>query len=102
MKYTAPESGVEAETFVESGRLCLRVRDHGPGVPESALPNLFDAFYRVDEARDRDSGGHGLGLAIAARACRLFGGEIRAENGAEGGLTVTMSFPLLPVAKKES
>lgn len=96
MKYTVSESRVETESSVESGRLCLRVCDHGPGVPESALPNLFDAFYRVDEARDRDSGGYGLGLAIAARACRLFGGEIRAENGAGGGLIVTMCFLLLP------
>jgi two-component system sensor histidine kinase CpxA len=94
MKYTAAGTAVEAGTRIEEGHLLLEVRDHGPGVPEAALPRLFDAFYRVDEARDRDSGGHGLGLAIAARACRICGGEIGAANAPGAGLVVSMAFPL--------
>ena len=76
--------------------LRLSVRDHGPGVPEGDLPRLFDPFYRVSEARDRDSGGFGLGLAIAARAVALHHGEIRAENAEGGGLQVSIDLPSTP------
>jgi two-component system, OmpR family, sensor histidine kinase CpxA len=72
------------------------VRDHGPGVPEGDLQRLFDPFYRVSEARDRDSGGFGLGLAIAARAVTLHGGMIRAENVPGGGLRVIITLPASP------
>jgi two-component system sensor histidine kinase CpxA len=69
------------------------VRDHGAGVPEEALAEIFRPFYRVDEARDREAGGVGLGLAIAERAVRLHGGEALAANAPDGGLVVTISLP---------
>jgi two-component system, OmpR family, sensor histidine kinase CpxA len=72
----------------------VRVRDHGPGVPEETLPHLFRPFYRVGDARDRDSGGVGLGLAIAERAVARHGGHVRATNAADGGLVVTLRLPL--------
>jgi len=56
------------------------VRDHGPGVPEEALPRLFDAFYCVESDRHRSSGGIGLGLSIARRAIELHKGANRAKN----------------------
>jgi two-component system sensor histidine kinase CpxA len=68
------------------------VRDHGPGVPEEALPRLFDAFYRVETDRDRASGGIGLGLAIARRAIELHKGVVRARN-AHPGLEVELELP---------
>jgi two-component system OmpR family sensor kinase len=71
----------------------LRVRDHGPGVPESALAEIFRPFTRVESARDRASGGAGLGLAIAERAVRLHGGTVSASNAAGGGLLVTIRLP---------
>lgn len=71
----------------------IEVCDRGPGVPEAALAEVFRPFYRVADARDRGSGGAGLGLAIAERAVRLHGGAIRAENRSEGGLRVTIELP---------
>ncbi len=80
LHYTAAGKGVDLE-LVESGTGAeVIVRDYGPGVPESSLVHLFEAFYRVHEARDRESGGYGLGLAIAAAAVQRHGGSISAEN----------------------
>ena len=71
----------------------LVVRDQGPGVPPAALDHLFEPFYRVDEARARNTGGVGIGLAICERAIRLHGGQVRAENVAPSGLSVTIELP---------
>ena len=51
-------------------------------MPDDALDDIFRPFYRVDEERDRESGGGGLGLAITARAVRLHGGGVSAQAGA--------------------
>lgn len=74
--------------------LRVQIRDHGAGVPEAALSRLFEPFYRVEEARDRKSGGVGLGLAIAQRAVSQHGGSIRAANAQDGGLIVTIELPI--------
>lgn len=71
----------------------LRVRDHGPGVPEASLPLLFRPFYRVDDSRVSSTGGTGLGLAIAERAVSLHGGTIQARNESSGGLAVEIRVP---------
>jgi len=76
------------------GWLLIQVHDHGPGVPAEMLKKLFEPFVRVDDARDRNSGGYGLGLAIAERAINLHGGEIVARNADDGGLVVRIFFPL--------
>jgi two-component system sensor histidine kinase CpxA len=94
----APE-GTEVEASLEAadGRPVLRIRDYGPGVPEEALPRIFDAFYRVETDRDRASGGAGLGLSIARRAVELHKGTIRARN-TEPGLLVEIDLPAAPGA----
>jgi two-component system, OmpR family, sensor histidine kinase CpxA len=71
----------------------LSVRDYGPGVPECELGNIFQPFYRVADARDRQSGGAGLGLAIAERVVRIHQGTIRAENVAPRGLRIEIILP---------
>lgn len=76
-----------------AGAARIEVRDRGPGLPEAALLEVFRPFYRVADARDRGTGGAGLGLAIAERAVRLHGGTIRAENEPDGGLRVTIELP---------
>jgi two-component system sensor histidine kinase CpxA len=72
----------------------IRVADSGPGVPEDALDKLFRPFYRIDDARGRQTGGVGLGLAITERAVRLHGGTVRASNRPEGGLQIEIRLPL--------
>jgi two-component system sensor histidine kinase CpxA len=82
-----------AGTAVEvtaTGRSVL-VRDYGPGVPEPALERIFDPFYRVENDRNRSSGGVGLGLAIARRAGELHKGAIRARN-ANPGLLIEIAL----------
>lgn len=75
-------------------RVCLlTISDRGPGLPENELQNIFRPFYRVDTARPRDTGGFGIGLAIAERAIRLHGGEIYAINRDGGGISMIIALP---------
>lgn len=91
VKYKKKEVGHLCIIVEQDGRLCLT--DDGPGVPEEALPKLFDAFYRSDPARKNPAGGSGLGLAIAAKAVRNMGGTIRAYNAPVGGLAIEITLP---------
>ena len=97
--YTEPGTSVEVLLVSErrSGASFARltVRDYGPGVPESELVKIFQPFYRISDARDRQSGGAGLGLAIAERVIRVHGGTIRAQNVTPKGLQVEMLLPEL-------
>jgi two-component system sensor histidine kinase CpxA len=86
---------VELGLHAEGNDAVLTIRDHGPGVPQEALPRLFEPFFRVDSARSLTTGGSGLGLAIAAKAVELHGGTISAHNAAPNGLVVTIHIPLL-------
>src|SRR5205807_1958849 len=74
-------------------RLTVDVRDHGEGLPPTAIPHLFNRFYKADTARAR-SEGSGLGLAIAWENARLHGGHIHAGNHPGGGAVFTVSLPL--------
>jgi signal transduction histidine kinase len=86
-------SRVEISVRTEGSWGVLRVRDDGPGVPESARTRIFERFVRLDEARDRDEGGFGLGLAIVADLCRLYGGSIEVHSARPGAL-FELRFPL--------
>jgi two-component system, OmpR family, sensor histidine kinase CpxA len=97
-RYTAEGTTVEVRLERERGRggadeIIIRVLDSGPGVPEEALQKIFEPFYRLDDARNRQTGGVGLGLSIADRAIRLHGGLLRASNRKEGGLEVEIRIP---------
>lgn len=94
LRYTVEGSAVELTLGTVEKERRITVRDHGPGVPEAALAQLFLPFWRVGTDRDRASGGIGLGLAIADRAVRLHGGSITAENVPSGGLLMTLRLPL--------
>ena len=93
--YTEFGATVDIHLRVSGSRLEIQVRDHGPGIPDAMLDRIFDPFVRVDDARDRGSGGYGLGLAIAQRSIALHGGEIDAANHPGGGLQITIELPLL-------
>ncbi len=92
IRYAPRDSSIEISLARRGEGIVLSVRDHGPGVPEEALPRLFDAFYRVETDRNRTSGGTGLGLSIARRSVELHKGTIRARN-AQPGLEVEIELP---------
>jgi two-component system, OmpR family, sensor histidine kinase CpxA len=98
IRYT--HEGTNVQIRLEQGQgphgaeAVIRVTDSGPGVPDEALDKLFQPFYRIDDARERQTGGVGLGLAITDRAVRLHGGTIRAANRPQGGLAVEIRLPL--------
>jgi two-component system sensor histidine kinase CpxA len=93
IRYTAEGTAVEVSLTTRPNTAVVTVRDHGPGVPESELQHIFEPFYRVGEARERSSGGVGLGLSIADRTVKLHCGSIHAEN-VNDGLSITIEFPL--------
>jgi signal transduction histidine kinase len=95
IRYTAEGTAVEVSLAARLDTAIVTVRDHGPGVPEAELAHIFEPFYRVGEARERSSGGVGLGLSIADRTIKLHSGSIRAEN-VGGGLLITIELPVLP------
>lgn len=104
IRYTQEGSSVDIELAAEerpgAREAVLRVSDSGPGVPSDALDKLFEPFYRLDEARGRQTGGVGLGLAITERAVRFHGGKVQASNRLGGGLTVEIRLPLVADAKQ--
>jgi two-component system, OmpR family, sensor histidine kinase CpxA len=96
IRYTAPGTTVEVNLecrILDTGHAAIvRVSDRGPGIPAEELTKIFQPFYRVDDARDRESGGAGLGLAIAERVAATHGGSIHAEHRPGGGLEVVMTI----------
>jgi signal transduction histidine kinase len=95
--YTKPETEVtlSLEVVTEgSDSARILVADHGDGVPPEALDRIFEAFYRVTEAREHQTGGTGLGLSIAQRIAIVHGGGIRARNRDGGGLEIEISVPV--------
>jgi Histidine kinase-, DNA gyrase B-, and HSP90-like ATPase len=98
IRHTAQQTEIEVrltcETNDAASTATISVRGHGPGVPESSLEELFRPFFRLDESRECSTGGVGLGLAIAQRAVKLHGGEIKAQNCAGRGLEVVICFPV--------
>ena len=93
VRFAPEDTAVEVRLERHDDDVLVRIRDHGPGVPEGELEAIFRAFYRVAPDRDRRTGGHGIGLAIAERSLRAHDGTIRASNAAGGGLEVTLSIP---------
>jgi signal transduction histidine kinase len=71
----------------------IAIEDEGPGIPEIELERVFRPFYRLEASRNRDSGGAGLGLAIARSVVRGNGGDINLVNRGEGGLRATITLP---------
>jgi signal transduction histidine kinase len=79
---------------VTGGRVAVHVTDDGPGVPDAILDRLCEPFYRGEASRNRETGGVGLGLAIARTIADSHGGRLAFANRAEGGLRATLTLPL--------
>ncbi|MBP0597915.1 HAMP domain-containing protein [Herbaspirillum sp. LeCh32-8] len=85
---------------LESQKVAIRIRDHGPGIPEAELESVFEPFYRLETSRSRDTGGTGLGLTIALNIAENHHGRLQLRNLAEGGLEVLLELPVMPAAKR--
>ena len=97
LKY-AGRADVQVEVIcqlVDQKKVLIGVRDNGVGLDDVLLARVFDVFYRTDASRNDPSKGSGLGLAIAAKIVARFGGEIWAENVADGGLQINMALPIM-------
>ncbi len=91
----SPEGGTIAIRFaVAAAQVALEISDQGPGVPPEECERIFEAFYRVSTARERQTGGAGLGLALTARVAKLHGGTVEAHNVAPHGLMIVITLPL--------
>jgi signal transduction histidine kinase len=93
IRYSPKQSTIQLCLEDNGHHATISVRDFGPGVPDDALARIFDPFFRVEEARDTNGGGSGMGLSIAKRAVQLHHGTITAEN-ASPGLRVRITIPM--------
>jgi signal transduction histidine kinase len=80
----------------QGGQLLITIDDQGPGIPKSDIERMFQPFVRLDESRSEETGGIGLGLAIARSIIRSHGGDIVLTNRDEGGLRASISLPKTP------
>ena len=94
MKYNVPGGKLEVHLFRDEDNAVITVSDTGTGIPEEALPHLFERFYRADKSRSRATGGSGLGLSIVHAFVLNNGGTIRAQSTLGKGSCFTVTFPL--------
>ena len=94
IKFT-PEGGLITTTLLKNEHgIELRVRDTGIGIPQSALPHIFNRFYQVDSSRSGSASGTGLGLQICKRIADAHGGMISVQPNMDAGVTFTVMLPL--------
>jgi signal transduction histidine kinase len=94
IRYSPPDSEVKVLATRRNGFVSVAVEDNGPGVPPSELSKIFERFHRGDQSRSRDSGGYGLGLAIAKGFVERYGGSIAASPLALGGTRISVELPI--------
>ena len=88
------EGSITVSGKVDGDRYDITVRDTGIGIPEKEQRNVFKRFYRVDDARSRDSGGSGLGLSIIKNVVKKHQGDIHLTSTPNKGSTFTVSLPV--------
>lgn len=76
-----------------NARAVITIEDDGPGIPTSEKEAIFRPFYRIDDSRNRETGGVGLGLSVASAIIQSHGGELTLENRAGGGLNTIVVLP---------
>ena len=91
-QYSPAGSAVQVSAQIGAGGLVVSVRDRGPGIAPADLPHLFERFYRGDAAKARTSG-TGMGLWIVRGLLAVQGGQVWAENCADGGARFTIAVP---------
>jgi len=93
-KHAPSNSTLSLKAFASGGEAVIEVCDTGPGIAPEHLEYIFDRFYRSDEARSREAGGAGLGLAISKRIVEAHGGHIGVDSKIGSGTTFRMRLPL--------
>lgn len=94
IKYNIKGGSVDIRLFREGTSVLITVDDTGIGIPAQDMPYIFDRFYRVDEARDREGGGSGLGLSIVKSTVERHGGTVKCEKNGVGGMKFIVNFPV--------
>jgi two-component system, OmpR family, sensor histidine kinase BaeS len=94
LRYTPSKGRIRIRVSRLNDQLELLVSDTGPGIPTDALDHLFERFYRADRSRSREDGGTGLGLAIARQLAVAHGGDLSAQNRAQGGAEFRLQLPI--------
>jgi signal transduction histidine kinase len=93
LQHSGPKGRVSAIVQSQDGVTELRVVDDGEGIPEAALPHIFERFYRADRSRSRNSGGAGLGLSICKAIVERSHGTIQINSSVGKGTQVSVTFP---------
>ena len=101
IKYTQEGGEVEMRVRRVANAAVLEVADNGAGIPDYALPHVFERFYRADKARSRESGGAGLGLAIVKAICSAHGAELHVSSKEGKGSSFMIELPLVDVPEND-
>ena len=96
LKYSPPDSEVRVELSLQGGEARVAVVDHGPGIPDADLPHIFERFYRVDKARNRNEGGSGLGLSLVKSLTEAHEGRVEVISTLDAGSTFIVKLPTIP------
>jgi signal transduction histidine kinase len=99
LKYSSHGDSVRVAVRQGKEDVNVEVSDTGCGIPAESLTRVFDRFYRVDSSRDRQTGGYGLGLAIAQQIARAHRGQIVATSVVGEGSTFRLTLPLAHVSE---
>ena len=95
LRHTPPTGRVDVAASSDEEGLTIRISDTGEGITAEHLPHVFERFYRADDARDRNHGGAGIGLAIAKALVEAHGGQIIAASRGPGtGTSFTITLPI--------
>lgn len=101
IKYNQNGGTLRIRLYRDKDSAVLKVADSGIGIPRSAMPHIFERFYRVDKARSRSTGGSGLGLAIVHSMVERNGGTITARSTPGKGSVFTVTFPIFDPKEAE-
>lgn len=93
IKYTEPKDTIEIKTYQKDNKCVIDVIDTGIGISDDGLKRIFERFYREDRARNRETGGSGLGLSIASFIVSEHGGTIKASHNTPKGTIFTIKLP---------